>query len=1784
MKTLDIRLVCEDQSQDWQKFSVELRYLVAQATIDEGIRAVSANPARLVPTTKVVAEENTTQAVDKNAKTANNADAPPETEKVGATQRMAVTADGAVKFVLPTGAEVHSAVVLAPDRSPLAHFTAKEMPTDENGIITLLSPAWKINDWEPTAEELLALPYLLRGKLMATDDAQTLAGLKVWLYVDERLIAETISDANGGFKMQLASRNVKGKFRLAEMKTNASMDIDVQALRDRELVYFPLMNVKMEERSAQRIAPSSGSDLEAPKTKDEDDYDYYQDIIAAKDCDCKNPPAPPRSLPDAEDFEMGGYSRLVGDDCQHFNKPDQSVRELLFYKILRTSNPLTRGFGYNRNDGAMWAANWGLHSQNGYEPFDWNPEQWKPIQLQQACDFSYGVLLLMKQTYKANGHSLGQLLYSLPLAPGQKKQIAILDWSRIDESKRTESQDYSEELRADLSRSRDISDVVEGVVKEHTSGSSQMDSKTTTWGVGVSAGVPLGPVSLGVSANYGESKTKATANTEQNSSRNSSLSALNKLRDSTAQSAASVRSQRSTVVQTTKQSEHVMATTEVVANHNHGHSLTMEYFEVLAHYWVEQKFLEARECLFVPLLYKHFTLQTLGQFGDILRNHFKFDYRHPAFAGFEAAERMIANEIKLEGTITNPIDTANTEIIKNMTVELQLAIFLSPELEYTDEKRAYTTGAVTQKATSRIVKAQSLRYQSILTPESIGIVKWEALEGKGAAAYHFTNTVAPAIAKLFVQKLKVTLEMKTGSPITGTATLISSYSKGDVLKCNLNFALPNGHSIKPSDIASIKIEVEKNLEVYAGANLIALKMSVTTANYPNVPLIDVKNINKSLSVDKTATFEWYSATVGTITPIVLSDLENQTTTDRRAVRGLLRHLNEHTEYYHAAVWRNLDEYRRYNLLDGMAYNMPNPASPNGYDWISVASIVENTLVDIVGNSLVFPVARGLRINPTFAPTMDLTTFYKPASEVEGFGISVPTPGLFAEAILGACNAAELVDDKRAQDWTKFTADEPTGIDSLNTDSRYQAPPNMDTKDMPQPIINIQNAPAAPDPQGMNALSSILNNGNLFRDATGMEALSQLTTEQIRAVTQNNAKLSDSANLMAENAHQYNMNKQAVKDGLLHPSTAAAAARKQARENAKTQSEKHSDAYNRQVADINGNAKLTDAQKQAAIAALTDNYAGADLNHETKHNQAVAAAMELGAGGEMEFYENGQVKNVKNGESAPEEVPTRVTALFQLKESLRPAVYAQIAYAYNEPDTTPDTTTPPTTGTGSGIDDGTGGSAVVAARMSGSADTTQSTPDMIAALEDYFAQGNAVLVYGDGRFELAREEEGEAYPLDRYGNGKVPSDVNAKGTYDSSEGTYKVKAGDTLMGLKMGDRARFPSLPASFSPKLNIGSTIQFPKVKKREAPNPVQEGNNSDEWITIKANRDNITHELNTQDHGKGTVNAIQFLGNVTDFPASIANDNRKERICESLYKIEGYPDAINTFDGNTTTLGPGFMSKSTAVSSKGLSNAMEYLKRLLQKVEIANDFEDYGVYIDVSSGKISMYNDEGKILTNEETILKYLDTQKVFVKVKTEYQASWFYNAFITILNSHSIEAAEVFWDLFYVSPTSTLSNNVKTYLKNNITNVPELLERVILHSAHWKPAFVSCVTLGFKGYTNKVLDATKTATFLEDETMLSLPDLIAQIKCFVVYFVKQSRLYYNYRDKTTDAGVKDGYVSRLKKYLNKYPNDNGTTIFNQIFKTTKPVDTSNPPRTLVADVDYFILKDGNVTYYLSI
>jgi hypothetical protein len=73
-------------------------------------------------------------------------------------------------------------------------------------------------------------------------------------------------------------------------------------------------------------------------------------------------------------------------------------------------------------------------------------------------------------------------------------------------------------------------------------------------------------------------------------------------------------------------------------------------------------------------------------------------------------------------------------------------------------------------------------------------------------------------------------------------------------------------------------------------------------------------------------------------------------------------------------------------------------------------------------------------------------------------------------------------------------DEPTAINPLDTGTRYQNPGNLQPKDMQQPIINIQNAPAAPDPQGLSGVLGLLGTQGLFKDMTGLEGTQNIALQ------------------------------------------------------------------------------------------------------------------------------------------------------------------------------------------------------------------------------------------------------------------------------------------------------------------------------------------------------------------------------------------------------------------------------------------------------------------------------------------------------------------------------------------------------------------------------------------------------------------------------------------------------------------------------------------------------------------
>ena len=76
----------------------------------------------------------------------------------------------------------------------------------------------------------------------------------------------------------------------------------------------------------------------------------------------------------------------------------------------------------------------------------------------------------MNQSWYAQGVTLGQLLHSTSLAPGESTRVAVIDWSRKSRAGETEVISETDDLTNDATHNRSISEVTEAVANEAQSG------------------------------------------------------------------------------------------------------------------------------------------------------------------------------------------------------------------------------------------------------------------------------------------------------------------------------------------------------------------------------------------------------------------------------------------------------------------------------------------------------------------------------------------------------------------------------------------------------------------------------------------------------------------------------------------------------------------------------------------------------------------------------------------------------------------------------------------------------------------------------------------------------------------------------------------------------------------------------------------------------------------------------------------------------------------------------------------------------------------------------------------------------------------------------------------------------------------------------------------------------------------------------------------------------------------------------------------------------------------
>lgn len=674
-----------------------------------------------------------------------------------------------------------------------------------------------------------------------------------------------------------------------------------------------------------------------------------------------------------------------------------------------------------------------------------------------STEVAFGHILQYREVWRADGYSLGDLLYSLPLAPGQRRQIAVIDWERRTRTAREESLEYEEVLDALIERDRDVREIVGSDLHEQTAAG----SRNTTWGAAGGIGAGFIGSGFGIFGGVAGGASGSTTTAWQNSARQFSADSLQQLRDRVGQRASSVRSERSTVIQTVAQGETMRAETEVVANYNRCHAITVEYFEVLRHFLVTHELADVQECVFVPLPITMFDRGKTLRWREALSRFLRDTALLP---GFAAIERIADDWVGWD----YPQSRYSQEAPNVLEGELYVS-FVLPRPRDADDG-AFQLAE--WEAYRDVLPGFARHIFSNLIEQAVAANKSRTAARDEA----FQREVAPQIAINLVNRLRFAYVSSDGGetevPLDGT--LVSRYREDLPLYVTLQPAgeLPE---VPRETIAYFKIwydgeplPPEAKVIVHRG------RMRYRTNHITALLFDDDRILDDIRNGDP----------VEVATPTSRRELRNPREEDRQIADRLVAHLNDQLEFYHQVLWTSLDTQRRYMLLD--AIEVP------GQQGRSIASLCINDLLGIVGNSLVLPVAPGQRLNPSVSATdeagnpVDLRNAYAtpPAPRMR---LSVPTRGVYAEAVAGECNSCEQIDETRYWRWSVEGLLAPPEIQGpIDTGTRASEEPTLTPTPLPAPLVSIQNAPAVPDPFGLKAAFDLLAKPELFRDITGLE--------------------------------------------------------------------------------------------------------------------------------------------------------------------------------------------------------------------------------------------------------------------------------------------------------------------------------------------------------------------------------------------------------------------------------------------------------------------------------------------------------------------------------------------------------------------------------------------------------------------------------------------------------------------------------------------------------------------------
>lgn len=663
-----------------------------------------------------------------------------------------------------------------------------------------------------------------------------------------------------------------------------------------------------------------------------------------------------------------------------------------------------------------------------------------------AGTLGLGYVLNLAQVWRYEGLTLGNLVYSLPLAPGEQQRIAVSERVATASVRESEVLDIAERSQSATRQDASTQAVFESAFEEHVRASSTYENRarSSSWGVaggigGVLAG-PIGALVGGVGAAGGSGSSSNSGNTRSalDGARQYSSLAAQSMSSSVEREAAGRRRAERTSIRLATETDTESVTTKVITNHNKAHALTVQYWEVLRKFDIGTDVEGVTLVCFVPLDLVRFLPEgqdlelATGDLADVdtrveLLRRYALLHRHADSIQPWLPSRHRDGLSVLEDFAANPRSTVDLDGPASDTLALSL--------------------------TGTFLPFERVRVRVLLRGQrSLGPVP---LDG----------SITDLPAKQFGTRAELLDDLRRRRAssevvMTGSLGIPETVDKSEIVGFEISRSFhPLDYQIDPEKNPSYQL-VKAVSQLFGGFQDELRELSrgvhLSPAELEGLlggPLVD--SFSAQIAGDPIEGDTMSTRRELPPSPLPVPALEKQHTLtyrDLMKIERTLQHVVRNTLTYSRAVWASLTPEERVVMLEGYTIGLPEDGLPpdaftDPSQHVPLLNCVANQVLGFYGNCMIVPfsipaalatkLAGGAggpedRTAPltTGAVQDALTLFHREAFSPPVSAITLPTRGVLGEAVLGHCSSAEKIDLTRFWNWQDSPAEEATAIEGV----------------------------------------------------------------------------------------------------------------------------------------------------------------------------------------------------------------------------------------------------------------------------------------------------------------------------------------------------------------------------------------------------------------------------------------------------------------------------------------------------------------------------------------------------------------------------------------------------------------------------------------------------------------------------------------------------------------------------------------------------------------------------------